>query len=94
MTQPEYELAMYGASAYVWCKGSLSGIDRHPIFVSSPVKFLRDEGGRYILLACPDQACSLCGHATRYEESELGFQDDYVPLEKALPKRPQLSIAR
>lgn len=93
MKQPEYELVTYGASAYVWCKGTLIGLDRHPIFVSSPVRFLRDEGGRYTLLVCHDQACSLCGQAIHYAESELGFQDGYVPLEKTLPKLPKLSIA-
>ena len=69
MTRAEYEEVNYAPSTYVWCKGASSGLDQHPIFVSSPVKFLRDEGRRYTLLACHDQACSLCGHATRYEES-------------------------
>lgn len=93
MTQPEYELVMYAPSIYVWCKGTLNGLDRHPIFVSSPVKFLRDEGGRYTLLACHDEACSLCDRATRYEESEIGFQDGYAPPEKAVPNQQKLSIA-
>ena len=93
MTQPEYEQVSYAPSTYVWCKGRLSELDRHPIFVSSPVNFLRDEGGRYTLLACHDQACSFCDRATRYEETELGFQDGYVPSEKVLLKQQKLSIA-
>jgi hypothetical protein len=79
MTETVYEEVTYAPSIYVWCKGSSSRLGRHPIFVSSPVKFARDERGRYALLACHDQACPLCDQATRYEESDIGFQDGYVP---------------
>ena len=93
MTQPEYEQVTYPVSTYVWCKGSLSRLDRHPIFVSSPVRFARDENGRYTLLACHDQACRLCGRPTRYEETEMGFQTGYVPPEKAHTEQEKEPIA-
>jgi hypothetical protein len=86
MTETVYEEVSYAPSIYVWCKGSSSSLDRHPIFVSSPVKFLRDEGGRYTLLACHDHACPLCDRATRYEESEIVFQTGYVPPAKGKPE--------
>ena len=82
MTETIYEQVSYAPSIYVWCKGSSSGLGRHPIFVSSPVKFARDEGGRYTLLACHERDCPLCDREMRYEESEIGFQTGYAPPAK------------
>jgi hypothetical protein len=78
MSETVYEEVSYGPSIYVWCKGSSSRLGRHPIFVSSPVKFTRDESGRHTVLHCHHETCSLCGKPTRYEENEIGFQAGYV----------------
>jgi len=87
MTETVYEQVSYAPSIYVWCKGSSSGLGRHPIFVSSPVKFARDEGGRYTLLACHERACPLCDRAMRYDEIEIGFQTGYGPPPKGKPEQ-------
>lgn len=66
----------YPGSTYVWCRGESTLVDRHPIFVSSPVRFMLGPNGRYTLLTCKDATCSLCGTPTPYQESDLGFQDE------------------
>ena len=80
------EQVFYSASAYVWCKGVSSKLGRHPIFVSSPVAFTEDPGGRYTLLKCPQATCSFCGEATRYNEKEILFEDEIVLLKSS--KKP------
>lgn len=72
----DVEEVFYPGSTYVWCKGQSSLIDRHPIFVASPVKFMPGMRGRYTVLTCKDAMCSLCGKPTPYQESDLGFQDE------------------
>jgi hypothetical protein len=74
----ECEEVFYPVSTYVWCKGVSSKLGRHPTFVSSPVRFTPDPNGRYTLLTCRHDTCSLCGTATRYEEKEIGFQEEVV----------------
>lgn len=74
----ECEETTYPGSAYVWCKGESKLLGRHPIFVSSPVRFTVLPAGRATLLKCSHRGCSLYGHPTRYSEEEIGFQDDYV----------------
>lgn len=78
MNQCDHEQVTYAPSIYVWCKGSSIELGPHPIFVSSPVKFARDEKGRYTVLRCHHKTCSLCGQPTRYRENEIGFQTGYV----------------
>jgi hypothetical protein len=75
MKTAEYEEVFYAGSTYVWCKGVSSKLSRHPIFVSSPVRFTSGPNGRSTALTCRDATCSLCGQATTYEEKEIGFQD-------------------
>jgi len=75
MKTAECEEVFYAGSTYVWCKGVSSKLGRHPIFVSSPVRFTPTLKGRSIELTCRDATCSLCGKATSYEEKEIGFQD-------------------
>ncbi len=75
MKTAECEEVFYSGSTYVWCKGECGVLGRHPLFVSSPVKFIPGPNGRYTLLTCRHASCSLCGETTRYEEKELGFQD-------------------
>jgi hypothetical protein len=71
----ECEEVSYSASTYVWCKGESKLLGRHPIFVSSPVRF---EGGRFTFLTCPHKSCSLHAQPTRYSEEDIGFQTGYV----------------
>lgn len=78
METPVRVEVFYPASTYVWCKGVSSLLGRHPIFVSSPVRFTPGVTGRYVLLTCRHPTCSLCGKTTRYEEEEIGFQDEVV----------------
>jgi hypothetical protein len=78
MKSAECEAVFYPPSTYVWCKGVSSQLGRHPIFVSSPVRFTLGPNGRYTLLTCRHATCSFCGEATRYEEKEFGFQDRNV----------------
>jgi hypothetical protein len=85
MTETIYEQVTYAPSIYVWCKGSSSELGRRPIFVSSPVKFARDESGRHTVLCCHRETCSLCGKPTRYEENEIGFETGYVPSKSSAP---------
>ena len=75
MKTAECEEVSYAGSTYVWCKGVSSKLGRHPIFVSSPVRFTPTQNGRSTEQTCRDATCSLCGKATRYEEKEIGFQD-------------------
>ena len=77
-TVEECEKVSYPASTYVWCKGESKLLGRHPIFVSSPVRFTPVPPSRFTLLTCHDRSCSLYGHATHYLEEEIGFQDGYV----------------
>jgi len=69
------EEVFYAGSTYVWCKGLSSKLGRHPIFVSSPVRFTSGPNGRSTMLTCHHATCSLSGKATSYEEKEIGFQD-------------------
>jgi hypothetical protein len=75
MKTAECEEVSYAGSTYVWCKGVSSKLGRHPIFVSSPVRFTPTPNGRSTELTCRHATCSLCGKATSYEEKEIGFQD-------------------
>jgi hypothetical protein len=75
MKTDEWAKASYRASTYVWCKGESKLLGRHPIFVSSPVRF---ESDRFTFLTCPHKSCSLHAQPTRYSEEEIGFQDGYV----------------
>ena len=75
MKTAECQQVFYPGSTYVWCKGESGVLGRHPIFVSSPVKFMPGPKGPYTLQTCRHASCSLCGETTRYEEKELGFQD-------------------
>jgi hypothetical protein len=75
MKSTECEEVSYAGSTYVWCKGVSSKLGRHPIFVSSPVRFTPTLDGRSTELTCREATCSLCGKTTRYEENEFGFQD-------------------
>ena len=75
MKTEECKEVSYPASTYVWCKGVSSLLGRHPIFVSSPVRF---ETGKFTFLTCPHRSCSLHGAPTRYSEEEIGFQDGYI----------------
>ena len=79
------EAVSYGASTYVWCRGTSPEDGPHPIFVSSPVMFMHGPGGRFAMLKCHHEDCSACGKPSRYEEQELRFQDGYVPR---VEKRP------
>lgn len=73
------ETVSYGASTYVWCRGYSEERGPHPIFVSSPVRFLHGPTGRFTVLICRHEDCSACGRPSRYEEKELRFQDGYAP---------------
>jgi hypothetical protein len=75
MLTEQCEEVFYPCSTYVWCKGVSSLLGRHPIFLSSPVRF---DTGRFTLLTCHNPSCSLHGRPTRYSEGEIGFQDGYV----------------
>jgi hypothetical protein len=75
MKTEECQEVFYPVSTYVWCKGVSSLLGRHPIFVSSPVRF---ESARFTLLTCPHRSCSLHRQPTRYSEEDIGFQDGYV----------------
>ena len=75
MRTEECEEVFYPASTYVWCKGESKLLGRHPIFVSSPVRF---GTGRFTLLTCPHKSCSLHAQPTRYSEVEIRFQDGYI----------------
>jgi hypothetical protein len=75
MKTAECEEVSYAGSTYVWCKGVSSKLGRHPIFVSSPVRFTPTLDGRSTELTCRDATCSLCGKATSYEEKEIDFED-------------------
>jgi hypothetical protein len=77
-TEGECEKVSYAGSTYVWCKGESKLLRRHPIFVSSPVRFTPGPNGRHTLLTCRQATCSLRGEATHYEEKEIGFQDEIV----------------
>ena len=77
-TVEECEEVSYPASTYVWCKGESKLLGRHPIFVSSPVRFTVLPPSRITLLTCPHRSCSLHGQPTHYSEEEIGFQDGYV----------------
>jgi len=76
MKTAECEEVFFPGSTYVWCKGVSSKLGRHPIFVSSPVRFTPGPSGRSTVLTCRDATCSLSGKATSYEEKEIGFQDE------------------
>jgi hypothetical protein len=76
MKPAECKEVFYAGSTYVWCKGVSSRLGRHPIFVSSPVRFTPGPNVRSIMLTCRAATCSLCGKATSYEEKEIGFQDE------------------
>jgi hypothetical protein len=78
MKTAECEEVSYPAGTYVWCKGVSSELGRHPIFVSSPVRFKSDPDGRFTFLICRHPTCSLCGEAKCYLENEIGFQDRFV----------------
>lgn len=75
MKTAECQQVFYPGSTYVWCKGESVELGRHPIFVSSPVKFMSAPNGPYTLQTCRHPSCSLCGETMRYEKNELGFQD-------------------
>jgi hypothetical protein len=75
MRTAEFEEVFYAVSTYVWCKGVSSKLGRHPIFVSSPVRFTPTHDGRSTELTCRDATCSLCGKAISYGEEEIAFQD-------------------
>lgn len=74
----ECEEVSYPASTYVWCRGESTLLGRHPIFVSSPVKFRRIPQSRVTTLTCTHRSCSLHAQPTQYSEEEIGFQDGYV----------------
>jgi hypothetical protein len=78
MKTTECEEVFYPGSTYVWCKGVSSKLGRHPIFVSSPVRFTPVPSGRSTMLTCREASCSLCGAPTTYQEKEIGFQDQNV----------------
>jgi hypothetical protein len=73
----ECEEVSYPASTYVWCKGESKLLGRHPLFLSSPVRFTVLPATRVTVLTCPHRSCSLHGEPMRYSEEELGFQDGY-----------------
>lgn len=75
MKSTECKKVSYPASTYVWFKGESKLLGRHPIFVSSPVRF---DPARLTVLRCPHTACSLHGQPIRYSEEDIGFQDGYV----------------
>jgi hypothetical protein len=77
-TVEEPEEVWYPASTFVWCKGESKLLGRHPLFVSSPVRFTRSQAQRFTMLTCSHCSCSLHGQSTRYSEEELGFQNGYV----------------
>jgi hypothetical protein len=77
-TAEKYEEVWYPVSTYVWCEGESKLLGRHPIFVSSPVRFTRLPSSRITLLTCSDRSCSLYGEPTRYSEEEIRCQDGYV----------------
>ena len=79
MKTAECEEVFYAGSTYVWCKDVSSKLGRHPIFVSSPVRFTPTLDGRSTELTCREATCSLCGKATSYEEKEIGFEDGRQP---------------
>lgn len=79
MKTAEYQEVFYPVSTYVWCKGVSSKLGRHPIFISSPVEFTPGPNERYAILTCHSPTCSFCGAPTRYEEKEIGFQDEILP---------------
>lgn len=83
MDTAEYERVWYPASTYVWCKGTSKELGKHPIFVSSPVKFTRDPEGRFTLQTCGESTCSLHRQTTRYEEKDIGFQDGHLASKHA-----------
>lgn len=74
----ECEEVSYPASTYVWCKGESKVLGRHPIFVSSPVRFTVLPPNRITPLTCPHRSCSRHGQPTHYSEEDIGFQDGYV----------------
>jgi hypothetical protein len=78
MTIAECEEVFYPVSTYVWCKGESKLLGRHPIFVSSPVRFMSGPNGRFTLFTCQCQSCSVHGSPTQYSEQEIGYQDGYV----------------
>ncbi len=78
-TDNNCENVSYGASTYVWCRGSSQERGPHPIFVSSPVQYLHGSGGRFMVLSCQYEDCSAFGKAMHYDEKDLRFQDGYVP---------------
>lgn len=78
MKTDDSEEVSYPASTYVWCKGESRLLGRHPVFVSSPVKFTRTPETRFTMLTCPFPSCSMHGKPTRYFEEEIGFQEGYV----------------
>ena len=69
------EKVLFPMSTYVWCKGDCPKLGRHPIFVSSPVRFERECGERFTMLTCKHPSCSACGTAIRYVDKDIGFQD-------------------
>ena len=78
MNTAQYERVWYPASTYVWCKGTSNRLGKHPVFVSSPVKFTHAPDGRFTLQTCGERTCSLYGQGIRYEDSDIGLQDGYV----------------
>ncbi len=72
------EQKTFPASTYVWCKGVSSKLGRHPIFVSSPVKFERTTKGLSTVLSCNQPSCSFCGIEIHYHEDEMCFGDGYT----------------
>ena len=78
MNTAQYERVWYPASTYVWCKGISNQLGKHPVFVSSPVKFIRAPDRRFTLQICGERTCSLYGQRIRYEDKDIGFQDGYV----------------
>ncbi len=66
MKMLECEKVYYPASVYVWCKGASGELGRHPIFVTTPVKFILSPEGRFTEQTCHQAECSLCGVKTPY----------------------------
>jgi hypothetical protein len=81
MSSVTFEKVLYPLSTYVWCKGKCAKLGRHPIFISSPVRFERKGHERFTSLTCKQPTCSAFGQPTRYSEKEIAFQDCEEPVE-------------
>jgi len=75
MSNITFEKVLYPLSTYVWCKGKCAKVGKHPIFISSPVRFEREGNQRFTSLTCKQPTCSVFGQPTRYAEKDIDFQD-------------------